>query len=95
MSFSFTVRAASKDEAKNKIAEKMDEVVIAQPAHELDRPAVSNVASAYIDMLDDDPARDIVVSVSGSLAWSGDVTGGVFHGASVSVNAILDVRALE
>jgi hypothetical protein len=87
MSYSFTIKADTKDEAGVKVEAKLGEVVNAQPAHEADRQAAQNAAEAFIEVLREPNADECVnVSVSGSLSWSEEK---VFTGANVSVHAYL------
>lgn len=75
MSYSFSVKAATKAEAKEAVAKYFDEPVIAhQPVHTRDRAAVLANASAVIDLLADDEAKDVQVSCNGYISgnWSAD-----------------------
>lgn len=85
MSYSFSVRASTKDDAGVKVEAELATVVAGQPVHEADRQAAQDTAEAFIDVLrDPSDSEEIVVSVSGSLSWS---EANVFTGAAVSVNA--------
>lgn len=86
MSYSFTVRAATKEEAKAKVAADLDKVVAAEPDHANDRAQAQATADAMIDLLTDDESRDVVVSVNGWLTWSQP---GAYSGASVGASASL------
>ena len=66
MSYSIQVREATKQEAKDAIFVKLSEVSEQQP-HKGDSKAANMAACAYIDMLVDDPAKDIIVQVCGCL----------------------------
>lgn len=71
MSYSFSVKAATKDAAKVAVAEAFDKVVEQQPIHARDKAAALANASAAIDMLSEE-ARDgkaISVSLSGYVSW--------------------------
>lgn len=72
MSYSFYVRAATKAEAKEKVKEKLDEVVASQPVHEADRAQAQAAAEAFIDLLREDETQDVSVNVNGSSVWSVD-----------------------
>lgn len=93
MSYSFSVQAPSKDEAKAAVAVKFDEVVASQPTHAADKDAAVAAAGAFIDMLTD-PAEDQVISVSlhGSLGWSVPEPTS-FTNAGVGISASLAVKA--
>jgi hypothetical protein len=70
MSYSFSVKAATKAEAKEAVAKYFDEQVIAhQPVHARDRAAVIANADAIIDLLADDETKDIHVSCNGYVSW--------------------------
>lgn len=93
MSYSFAVRVESKAAAKDAVAKKMEEVATLQACHQRDKLQALTVAYAFIDLLPDDPTRDVQVSMSGYLTgrWEGpDVI--EISGASVSVNAGLLTR---
>lgn len=85
MSYSFSFRAAAKDEAKQLVADKMDDVVSAQPIHEVDAKMAHDTTCSAIDLVRDDEAQDISVSVNGSV-WG--VEEGL-NSVSVSVNVSL------
>jgi|GEM_PF-882312 len=94
MSYSFNVRAASKAEAKVKVAAELDKVVASQPVHSADREQAMATAAAFIDMLADaGDNQDVAVSVNGWLSWTGEqpVDGG-FSGACVGVSASLAAK---
>jgi hypothetical protein len=88
MSYSFTVRAANKAEAKNAVAAKLAEVVRHQSAHAVDQDKAHAAACAFIDALADDATRDIHVGMYGNVTTSGV---GVI-GAGVNVSASLADR---
>jgi hypothetical protein len=85
MSYSFSVTAASKAEAKQKIAAEFDSILASQPVHAADRASAQAAAEAFVDVLKD-PAEDeqIAVSVNGYVSWRAE---GEFTGASVGVSA--------
>lgn len=89
MSYSFSVKAATKAEAETKVRDELVKVVTSQPIHKRDCDQAFNAAETFIRLLADDDTRDVYVSVSGSLSW--DLKDGVerFTGASVSVSASL------
>jgi hypothetical protein len=94
MSYSFSVRAASKAEAKVAVAAEMAKTVNSQRCHARDMLPAVTAANAFIDQLADDDSKDVAVSMNGSLTghWSGsDVVR--CEGASVSVSASLVTRA--
>jgi hypothetical protein len=87
MSYSFSVKAATKAEAKQKVAEQFDVVVNGQPIHAADRDAAQAAANAFIDILGEPTeAEQVSVSVNGYVSWRGENN---FVGANVSVGASL------
>jgi hypothetical protein len=88
MSYSFNIRAATKTAAKAAVAIKMAEVVSNQPSHALDQAQALATANAFIDLLPDNEAMDLSVSVNGSVGWTGSYGGDhVFTAASIGVSA--------
>lgn len=95
MSYSLSVRAANKAEAKAAVGVELDKVVASQPIHARDRAQAEAAAHAFIDQLADDDSRDVCVNVSGSLGWSGTLgqDGNGITSASVGVSAYLTQAA--
>lgn len=88
MSYSFTVRAANKQAAKAAVAAKFDEVATQQACHHRDKAQACAAADAFVDLLNDDDSKDVVVAINGSLMgqWTGsDVT--LIESAAVSITA--------
>ncbi len=92
MSYSFTVRAATKADALAAIGPKFDEVVSAQPVHAADREVAIATAAAIIGLVEE-PAegQELSVSVHGWLQWTygstdADTPPTEFTGASVGVS---------
>lgn len=73
MSYSFTVRAATKVEAKEKVAAELAKVVETQPIHARDQQQAEAAASAFVDLLPEDDTQDVTVSVHGSIGWYGSL----------------------
>lgn len=93
MSYSFSVRAANKVEAKQKVADEMAKVVASQPCHAHDQAQAVAAVEAFIDCLPDDDSKDVMASVSGSLGWLGSYPDShVFTNAGVSAYAALVTR---
>lgn len=89
MSYSFSVSAATKDEAKRKVGESFDQIVVNQPPHAADRLAVVAVADAFITLLADPVEGQVVyVNVYGSLSWLQDKPD-QFTAAGMTINAEL------
>lgn len=91
MSYSFSVTAESKVEAKEKIAGQFDTIIAAQPVHAADRASAQAAADAFVDVLKD-PAENeqIAVTVNGYVSWQAE---GEFTGASVGVTAAVRFKA--
>ena len=88
MSYSFSLRAATKAEAKTAVAAKLDEVVSQQPLHQLELDASVALADAIIELLPQDDTRDVAVSMNGSVSWTGVYPEShVVKGIGVSFNA--------
>ena len=93
MSYSFTVTAESKADAKQKVSDEFVNVVAAQPPHAKDRDAAVAAAGAFIDLLaDPTDAQQVMVSVHGSLGWNHDAPDS-FTGAGVGVSASVRAKA--
>lgn len=85
MSYSFTVKADTKDEAGVKVEAEFGKVVASQPIHDRDRQAAQDAAETFIDILKEPSENECVqVHVSGVLSWA-DVN--TFTGANVNVSA--------
>lgn len=71
MSFSIQARGKTKDEAVAAIAKEFDDVVLSrQPYHVVDKERALSLAQANINALRDGGGRDVVVVLSGSMAWN-------------------------
>lgn len=87
MSYSFSVRGATKAIALQNVVAQLDEVVAAQPIHAADRSQAQAAAIAFLALVPDDAGdQDFFVSVHGSVGWQGD---NVIISASVGVSAYL------
>lgn len=90
MSYSFNVRAATKEAAIAGVIEKMDQVVASQPIHAADREPTIEAAKAFVNLIPEDDQKDVQVNVSGSVSWSGVYPDShTIVGANVSVSASL------
>jgi len=94
VSYSFSVRAKTKGDAKAQIVARLAEVVERHPNHAEDRDQAQATAFAFIDALDDDDTREVSVAVSGTIRLTSTVVTSV-TGASVSVGAYLVPRSGE
>lgn len=87
MSYSFSVTASTKDEAKQKVAEQFAQVVKNQPSHAADEAAAVAAGNAFVDLLGDVPdGQEVYVAMHGSLGWNHDAPD-KFLSAGVSVSA--------
>lgn len=85
MSYSFSVRAASKAEALQKIAAELDKVVAAQAVHAKDRSQAMAAAEAFVGLVaEPSDSQEVSVSVNGSVGWTGEEMN--ITGASVGVS---------
>ena len=92
MSYSFSVQAPTKDEAKAAAAKAFDDVVAAQPIHARDRDAALANINAVIDLLVDDPDFHISVGANGYVSWRENLNAdgsNPLSTASISANASL------
>ena len=89
MSYSFNVIRASKADVAMAVCEELDKVNEAQPVHKEDTTEAVDAVKSLIDLMADDPARDIIASVSGSI-WKTDA--GV-RSLGLSINLSFVARA--
>jgi hypothetical protein len=92
MSYSFSIRAATKDEAKAAVAAEFDKVVAAQPIHARDKTVALANAAAVIGLLADDAPDGFTIGVSlnGYVGWREalhDDASNPLNAASVSASA--------
>ncbi len=95
MSYSFTVRAATKAEALFKVAAEIEKIAASQPSHEIDKAHAVSLAESFAGFIDDTEGMDVVIALHGSLGWQGTWGGDdgvVITSASVGVNAYLVKR---
>jgi hypothetical protein len=94
MSYSFTVKADTKAEAKEKIAKEFDNVVSQQPIHAADQSAAVAAGAAFVDVLPDpSDVQQINVHVYGSVGWHDAAEAKNITSANVSVSASLASKA--
>ena len=89
MSYSFGVRAKTKAEVEILVRDELVKVVTNQPTHKHDCDQAQAAAEAFIRCLADDPTREIICNVSGSLGWELKDGVEVFTSANVNVQAYL------
>jgi hypothetical protein len=93
VSYSFSLKAASKELAAIMVRDQLVQVCQHQPVHTKDCDQAQAAAEAMIAILPDDPAKDVGVSVSGWLSWEGaDKASRTFTGANVNVTVGLQAR---
>lgn len=71
MSYSFSVRAATKAQALALAAAEMSKVVAAQASHTTDQAAALAALEAYAAFIEDAEGFDVVLCLNGSLGWRG------------------------
>lgn len=90
MSYSFSIRAATKAEAKDAVFTELVKVCDQQPVHAVDSQQANAAAAAFIDVLADDASKDVSVTVSGSVGWNGgELPNVTISSAGVNVYASL------
>lgn len=92
MSYSFSVRGATKAEVIGKVSVELDKVVTSQPIHSADRAQAQAAAEAFVAIIPADAGdKDFYVSVNGSVGWNGNLGAAncVITSASVGVSASL------
>ena len=89
MSYSFNVTRATTSDLALALNEEFDKVVASQPVHQADIVHAEAAAKSLLDLMADDPARDLSASVSGSI-WKTDA--GV-QSLGLSINLSFVARA--
>lgn len=90
MSYSFQIRAKTKAEAMVAVAQRLDEIATGQHCHKRDKDEALSTARLFVNLLPDNDAKEVTVTMSGSLSgqWQGsDVT--VISSVNVMVTAAL------
>lgn len=82
MSYSFTVKGATKAEAIAAAGVQFDSVLAQQPVHSVDMPAARETAEKFVNLLGEDDSCDTTIAVNGSV-WTTDAG---LRQASVNVN---------
>lgn len=91
MSYSFSISADSKADARAKVRAELDKVVASQPVHAADKAAAEYAAEAFIGLLVAPVEGErICVSMHGSLSWRSE---GVYIGANVGVSASVQSKS--
>lgn len=88
MSYSFSVKAATKGEALDLVAKEFDKIVASQSVHETDRAKAFEVVAEFLAFLPDDEGQDVLASVHGSISTN---DAGVYS-ASVGVSVQMAQR---
>ena len=89
MSYSFGAKAATKAELEIIVRDELAKVPQFQPVHEADVDQAFNATKSLIDLMPDDPGRDIGCSVSGSIY---KIDAGI-ELLSLSINVGMQARA--
>ena len=88
MSYSFSITGETKAAARARIERELEQVVIAQAVHKVDRDQAQIAANAVLDVLPNANEGEVyAVTVSGYVSWKevGDVK--QITGASIQVSA--------
>ena len=88
MSYSFNVKGDTKEHAIYQVRARMRDIAVQQPVHDKDQLHVVATVKTFIDMLQDDDARDVFVAVNGLI---GTAEGGVQQ-IAVSISTYLVQR---
>ncbi len=88
MPYQFTIQAPSKTEAQLQLRTKLEELTSTRPAYAGLRNQVNLAAAAFIALLDEDPAKDVSVTITGEFTRSQSKV----QAASISVSAELVAR---
>lgn len=94
MSYSFSARGATREAVLKSVAEKLDEVLVAQPMHKADRDQAYNAVEWYLHIVPESADKDYSVSVNGSIGWTGEDDAKVITGAGVGVSVSLVDKAV-
>lgn len=91
MSYSFSARGATKEEAAKNVAAELAKVVAAQPIHAVDQAQAQAAAEAFLALVPGADGKDFHVSVHGSVSYHGTQGGAdqVVSSVSVGVGASL------
>lgn len=86
MSYSFSVKGRTRNEALAAALVKMGEVVVGQPIHDNDAMvALRNAGAAMALMAEPPTGKDVSLTMSGSVSWQG-ADGGSLTGVNASVS---------
>nr|WP_316642893.1 hypothetical protein [uncultured Roseateles sp.] len=90
MSYSLSIRGASKVLAMALVAAELEKAAALSIAHQVDKEQALAAADSFVNLLPDDDSKDVVVAMSGGLSgqWSGVQLERV-SGVSFSVQASL------
>ena len=91
MSYSLSVQRATKAELEIAVRDELSKVPEAQPVHAADIDQAFNAAKLLLDLMQDDPARDLSCSVSGSI-WKEEAG---IQSVSLSVSIAFQERKAE
>lgn len=86
MSYSFSVRAATKGAVLNLIEAELDKVVAGQPIHAEDRAQALDVAESFVDLIELGEGQELNVSMFGSIGAGAE--GVTSAGVGVTVTAV-------
>jgi hypothetical protein len=93
MSYSFSVKSATKDGAYNAAVQKVEETVAQQQSHGRDKDQILANLKAVVSLLDDDETKDVVISCNGYISSHGRLDTDPLCSAAISCSAGLVPRA--
>jgi hypothetical protein len=89
MSYSFTVRAKDRNDARQVIVNRFDEVIKSQPIHARDREGVIKGVKALVDLIAIPEGHVLSITCNGSVGWNGkgdDITQADITGANLNIS---------
>jgi len=92
VSYSFSVKGASKSEVQTLVREQLASVVSSQPPHKADSEQAQATVDSFLAILPDDDSKDFGASVSGWLSWNLVDGKEEFTGANVNVTVGIQQR---
>lgn len=95
MSYSFSARGETKADVMKAVVVALDNVVADQPIHAADRAQAQAAVEAFLDIVPIADGKDVSVSVSGYVSWSGlaGEADQVLTSANVNVSVSLVAKA--
>ena len=92
MSYSFYIRAESKDEARRLVGLEFDRIIASMPQFTSERERAESTVDVYLDVLADDDTRDVCVHMSGYVSRNGSDDDGPLLASGISLGVSLMTR---